>query len=224
MPIEVTNNIIEEKNRISQPNPWLLCLTLTNVAGDLVIRLVQNNEDVTINGEVYQAFPFEIDPIPEVTKGSLPTLAVKVSNIDRQIQAYIEQDATLGSGWTVDLDLHYYDLDTQTTLPEISQTWKSLDITADKEYVTINLGMPNPMTSQFPKQKFTSNFCQRTFNDGVGCPYSTQGNGTGLTTCKKTIEECRERFSEARVNSTGERIGLPFLGFNGIEIRAIYRV
>lgn len=228
MSIPLIQPLIEEKNKISQDQPWLLFLTMTNVAKDLTLRLVRNTENITFKGHEYIAFPFEIDSIPEVTIGSLPTLAIKVSNVDRQIQGYIEQDATFGSGWEVIISLaHVSQLDGTTLLnqvAEIEHIFQSLDLIADNEFITINLGVKNPMLVQFPRQQFAGGFCQRTFNDGIGCPYSTQGtDGTTYTNCNKTLDSCKVRFSENRVNSLGQKIGLPFLAFNGIETRGIYR-
>lgn len=228
MSIPLIQPLIEEKNKISQDQPWLLFLTMTNVAKDLTLRLVRNTENITFKGHEYIAFPFEIDSIPEVTIGSLPTLAIKVSNVDRQIQGYIEQDATFGSGWEVIISLAHVSQLNGTTLlnqvVEIEHRFQSLDLIADNEFITINLGVKNPMLVQFPRQQFAGGFCQRTFNDGIGCPYSTQGtNGTTYTNCNKTLDSCKVRFSENRVNSLGQKIGLPFLAFNGIETRGIYR-
>lgn len=229
MAIPLIQPLIEEKNKISQDQPWLLFLTLTNVAGDLTIRLVRNTENITFKGYEYVAFPFEIDSLPDTSKGSLPTMAIKLSNVDRQIQSYVEQDATFGSGWSVVVSLAHMSQLNGTTLPnqvaEIEHEFQSLDITATNEYLTINLGMQNPMLVQFPRQKFAGGFCQRVFNDGVGCPYSTQGIAPRtFTSCKRTLAQCKERFSQSRVNSLGEKIGLPFLAFNGIETRGIYNV
>ena len=150
----------------------------------------------------------------------------KVSNIDRQIQAYIEQDATFGSGWEVLISLaHISQLngtDLEDQVAEIEHKFQSLDLVADNEYLTINCGVRNPMLIQFPRQQYAGGFCQRTFNDGEGCPYSTQGKNANFTFCKRTLSNCKERFSESRVNTLGEKIGLPFLAFNGIETRGIY--
>lgn len=226
MPIPLIQPLIAEKNKIEQDVPWLLCLKLVNVAGDLTIRLVNNTENITYQGDEYIAFPFELDPIPEVTRGSLPSVALKVSNVDRQIQSYVEQDATFGSGWSVTLYLvhagHLAETPPEGQVSEIEQEWRSLDLTADNEFLTINLGMPNPMLIQFPAQKFTGGFCQRTFSDDLGCPYATEGKNNNYTFCKKTLANCKERFDTQRTNSKGEKIGLPYLAFGGMELRAIY--
>jgi len=227
MAIPLIQPLIEEKNKVSQSQPWLLFLTMTNVAKDLTIRLVRNTENIIFKGKTYVAFPFEIDTLPEASKGSLPTMALTISNVDRQIQAYIEQDPTFGSGWTVIMSLAHISqlngtiLDDQVA--EIEHEWQSLDVVATNETLTINLGVQNPMLIQFPRQKFAGGFCQRTFNDGLGCPYATQGLGArNLTFCKKTLANCNERFSVNRTDSSGAKIGLPFLAFNGIETRGIF--
>lgn len=229
MPIPLIQPLIEEKNKVSQEQPWLLFLTMTNVAKTLTIRLVRNTENIMFKGHEYVAFPFEIDTVPEITKGSLPSVAITLSNVDRQIQAYVEQDATFGSGWQVVLSLAHISQLNGTSIDdhvaEIEHEWQSLDITATNESLTINLGVPNPMLVQFPRQKFTGGFCQHTFNDGIGCPYATQGLAPRtLTFCKRTLANCKERFSVNRKNSLGQKIGLPFLAFNGIETRGIYNV
>lgn len=227
MAIPLIQPLIEQKNKVSQEQPWLLFLALTNVAKTLTIRLVRNTENIVFKGQTYVAFPFEIDAIPDTSKGSLPTMAITLSNVDRQIQTYIEQDATFGSGWTVVMSLAHMSQLNGTVLvdqvAEIEHEWQSLDITASNESLVINLGMQNPMLVQFPRQKFTGGFCQRDFNDGVGCPYSTQGiTPRDFTFCKRTLASCTERFSNGRTNSAGQKIGLPFLAFNGIETRGIY--
>ena len=228
MAIPLIQPLIEEKNKISQDQPWLLFLTMTNVAKTLTLRLVRNTENITFKGHEYIAFPFEIDNIPEASIGSLPTLAIKVSNVDRQIQTYVEQDDTFGSGWEVIISLAHISQLNGTNLEdhvaEIEHKFQSLDLTADNESLVINLGVRNPMLVQFPRQQYAGGFCQRTFNDGQGCPYATQGKaGTTFEQCKRTLANCKERFDTNRVNSLGEKIGLPFLAFNGIETRGIYK-
>lgn len=226
MAIDLIQPLIEEKNKVSAEQPWLLFLTMTNVAKDLTLRLVKNTENITYKGHEHIAYPFEIDNIPEASRGSLPTLSIKVSNVDRQIQAYVEQDATFGSGWEVIITLAHISQLNGTSLPdqvaEIEHKFQSLDLTADNEWLTINLGVKNPMLVQFPRQQYAGGFCQRIFNDGLGCPYSTQGKNNIYTLCKKTLANCKDRFSENRTNSLGQKIGLPFLAFNGIETRGIY--
>lgn len=228
MSIKLIQPLIEEKNKISQDQPWLLFLTMTNVAKTLTLRLVRNTENITFKGHEYIAFPFEIDNIPEASVGSLPTLTIKVSNVDRQIQTYVEQDATFGSGWEVLISLAHISQLNGTNLEdqvaEIEHKFQSLDLTADNESLVINLGVRNPMLVQFPRQQYAGGFCQRTFNDGQGCPYAAQGLPfTNYTSCKRTLAQCKERFSPNRLNAYGQKVGLPFLAFNGIETRGIYK-
>lgn len=227
MAIPLIQPLIEEKNKISQDQPWLLFLTLTSVDKQTVIRLVRNTENITYKGHEHVAFPFEIDSVPEASVGSLPTLSIKVSNVDRQIQTYIEQDATFGSGWEVIITLaHISQLNGTNALnqvAEIEHKFQTLDLIASNEWLTINLGVPNPLMVKFPRQQFSGGFCQRTFNDGEGCPYSTKGKNSNYTSCNKTLANCKDRFDEYRTDAWGSKLGIPFLAFNGIETRGIYK-
>ena len=45
MPIPLIQPLIEEKNKTSQEQPWLVFLKLVNVAGDVTINLVRNTEN-----------------------------------------------------------------------------------------------------------------------------------------------------------------------------------
>ena len=221
MAITLTQALIAEKNKIESTGAWIVLVRITSP--DLVTRmyLCLNTEDLTVNGQLYQAFPFEISDVVETSTGGLPSFSIKVSNIDRVVQSYIEQDATLGSGWNVTLTvISTTQLDGKANAniaPEIEIEAITLNVTCDKYFATFNCGVGNPMMRSFPRQKYSPNFCQRTFNDGVACNYSVDGIGS-YTTCNKTVEDCQLRFGED--GRSGNR-GLPFLAFKGIPFNAI---
>ena len=225
MAIELTPSLIAEKNKIESAEAWLVLITLTRPS-DLTtpyLYLVNNNEDVTVNGQLYQAFPFELTEIVETSSGSLPSFTLKVSNIDRIVQKKIEEDvyynddeslksANFGSGWDVKVSVVSSTQINGVSVPEIEFNAKSLSVTCDAMWANFSCGVNNPMMKQFPRQKYASNFCQRTFKDGEGCTYSGSD-----TTCSKTLTACKEKFPTGR---TGNR-GLPFLAFQGIPSSAI---
>lgn len=227
MAISLTDNLIEEKNKIESTGAWLVLVTLTRPSDTSTpyLYLVNNNEDVTINGQLYQAFPFELTDVTETSTGSLPSFTLQVSNIDRVIQKKIEEDiyyyddnslksANFGSGW--DVKISVVSSLRPNDAPEIEFNAKSLNVTCDRMWANFSCGVNNPMMKQFPRQKYASNFCQRTFKDGEGCTY------IGVdTSCAKTLTACKEKFPTGRVNSNGLNIGLPFLAFQGIPSSAI---
>ena len=223
--IELSPSLIAEKNKIESAESWLVLITLTRPS-DLTtpyLYLVNNNEDVTVNGQLYQAFPFELTEIVETSSGSLPSFTLKVSNIDRIVQKKIEEDvyynddeslksANFGSGWDVKVSVVSSTQIDGVSIPEIEFNAKSLSVTCDAMWANFSCGVNNPMMKQFPRQKYSSNFCQRTFKDGEGCTYSGSD-----TTCSKTLTACKEKFPTGRTGN----IGLPFLAFQGIPSSAI---
>ena len=235
--IDLTPSLIAEKNKIESAEAWLVLITLTRPS-DVTpyMYLVNNNEDITIptkndddtvTERLYQAFPFELTDIVETSSGGLPSFTLKVSNIDRVVQKKIEEDiyyyednslksANFGSGWDVKVSVVSSTQIGGVSIPEIEFNAKSLNVTCDRMWANFSCGVNNPMMKQFPRQKFSSNFCQRTFKDGEACTYSGSD-----TTCSKTLTACKEKFPDGRVNSNGDSIGLPFLAFQGIPSSAI---
>lgn len=62
---------------------FLLLLTIAGT-GITTLHFVNNYENVTSNGQVYTAFPFEI-ALPEDTEERPPRMRIKIDNVDRQI-------------------------------------------------------------------------------------------------------------------------------------------
>jgi hypothetical protein len=61
---------------------WLVLLTITHSTLATPIRVVNNNEDITSRGNLYQAFPFEI-VMPGQDPDSLPKAMLRFDNVDR---------------------------------------------------------------------------------------------------------------------------------------------
>lgn len=93
------------KNSLVDTGSWVLFLTLESPIDGTVIRICSNTKDISRDGVIYAAFPFELDEITEASSGSLPLLTLRVSNVNRLVQSYIEQDVNLGSGWLVTLEV-----------------------------------------------------------------------------------------------------------------------
>jgi len=89
------------KNKLIDTGSWLILLDLTSPDTLTKIRICSNTSDIIRDGELYAAFPFELEELTEQLAGELPTLSLKVSNVNRLIQGYLEQDDALGSGWEV---------------------------------------------------------------------------------------------------------------------------
>jgi len=195
------------KNSLIQDGVWYILLTLTNRDASVVVHIVNNPDDLTFNGNTFTAFPFNIDTVTESNKGELPSINLTLSNIDRVIEGYIEQDADLGSGWDVHIDI-VHETALNSGLAEITYDFITIGASADAKTAVFSCGLRNPLRQQFPRLRMLPNACQNTFKSG-GCNYI----GTD-TSCDKTLSACRAKFVGASK--------IPFLGFPGIPGQDIY--
>jgi len=189
------------KNSLIQDGEWYTLLTFTNRDGSITIRVVNNPDDLTFGSDIFTAFPIKPDTITESNKGELPSLNLVLSNIDRVIEGYIEQDIDLGSGWAVHVDL-VHNTALASGISEMTYDFITIGATAGTKIATFTCGIRNPLRQLFPRLRFLPNACQNTFKQG-GCNYI----GTD-TTCEKTLTACRAKFTGASK--------IPFLGFPGL--------
>ena len=204
--IELSQAAKQVKNALFDTGSYIVLLTLTNKDESVTIRMCSNTENVTYKTNEYTAFPFSIDEISESNKGELPSVAINISNVDRIVQAYIDQDPDLGSGWSVQIDIsHTSNIDE----PEITYNFVTNGVSADEKVVVLSCEIRNPIRTQFPRARMLPNACQHTFKKG-GCSYDGRD-----TQCMKTLTACRAKF---RGQSK-----IPFLGFVGIPISGVYQ-
>ena len=202
MPLNLPAVLILEKNKIATANPWLVTLDITLVQGEK-FYFVHNTEDIIFQSRNYTAFPFQIE-IPKIgSKGELPVWTLRVSNVTRILQAYIEaQDGGVGAEIIVRfvnagyLSENYADLET---------TLEVMSTKADVQWVTFTLGMPNPMHKRFPRYRYIADHCGWDFK-GAECGYT----GSAVV-CKKNLENCRS------FNNSGRFGGKP--GMSNYAIR-----
>ena len=192
-----------EKNRLDDSGVWLLLLEL-RFSSDTTIRICKNNENINWNGYEWVAFPFEIDNVQDTTKGSIPTVQLRVSNVDRIMQSYAEQyDGAIGSTVVLRIVNSNY---LSSTTPEVEEKFMISSVDADRDWVYITLSIMNPIRMVFPKEKFIRNFCRFKFK-GQRCGYTGSD-----TSCNHTLEDCETKGNKDR-----------FGGFPGIPLGGIYR-
>ena len=188
-----------EKNKISSTGVWLVLLEIQFQS--VTIKICNNNENIEWpagSGQTWVAFPFELGEVNENDKGELPQLTLKVSNVTRTVQQYIEQYAG-GTDATVILRVvHSEHLD--LTTPEIEEYFMIKKTTTDAYWATFTLGPDYTMTQRVPPDKYMKNFCPFPFK-GIRCGY----NGSA-TECNKTLKRCRELGNSVRY---GGEVGIP---------------
>jgi len=81
---------ILEKNKLTSNTVWLLMLQITIPGVGTPIRITSNNESVTWRDEPWIAFPFELDDISDESKGEVPQVTLRVSNVSRVMESYLQ--------------------------------------------------------------------------------------------------------------------------------------
>lgn len=178
-----------EKNKIESGTAWLILLEI-EVTPYITLRLVRNTEDIEWNGETWTAFPFEFDPPKQTSAGELPNFQLRVSNITRTVEGYLEQSGG-GVGASVRV-MVVMSSNLENTHPELDEEFSVQSTSYDAEWVTFTLSGAVNLFRRVPLRRFLKNFC----------PFKYQGPEcraqSGYTTCDKSLAACRLRGNEAR--------------------------
>jgi len=192
--------LIIEKNRLTSEGAWLILLDIAlpqPPADPLIVRLVKNNEDITFQGHVYTAFPFDIEATQSDSAGQIPTVKLSISNVTRTLQGYIEGYHG-GLGAAVTVTVVNSELLTED-YAELQMTFEVLESDSTSQFITFMLGAPNPLRKRFPLYVAIARHCNWRFK-ARECNYSGSD-----TTCKRTLDDCKSKGNSGRF---GGRPGL----------------
>jgi phage-related protein len=194
------SELLVEKNKLATPNAWLLFMDVVLPdEGETEFHLVNNTENITFRGREYTAINFDIDPDQQTSKGEIPTLSLRVSNVTRILQAYLEElNGALGASATVMIVSSGH---LTSDYAELTLNYDVLGAEASDLWVTFHLGAPNPMRRRFPLYRYIANHCGWSYRS-VECAY-----GGVLATCKRTLADCRAHGNSRRYGG--------FPGLNG---------
>lgn len=205
--------LVEEKNKLQSTAPWLILLDIDlvnpNSGATETIKLVRNTEDIiypvsnpSVEGDTYYAFPFEMEPVKRTSKGAIPTLNILISNTEKFLQSYMEEyEGGLASSITITI-VNADNLDLITT--ELEVTLDVLKAEISEKFITFTMGAPSPLIQRFPLERYLALHCRWRFKS-CECGYAG-----ALTTCDRTLEQCRTR-------DNAERFG----GFPGLSSDAV---
>jgi lambda family phage minor tail protein L len=177
-------NIILEKNKLHTPYPWIVLIEIT-LTDDTVLRYAKNTANVTFGGNVYTAMNFDIEPTQQTSKGEIPTVTLRVSNITRLLQPYLE-DLDGGIGSTVKVTVVNTNLLAES-YSELEMTFDVLACNATARWASFILGSPSPLRQRFPLYRFIAEHCRWQF-EGAECGYVG-----AESSCDRTYADCVTR-------------------------------
>lgn len=177
-----------EKNKIATDSCWITLLEIF-MEGQDSIKICSNNVDVTWNNAVWTAFPFTVDQVTQ-NKTEIPTVPIKVSNITRVIEQYIEQYGGLVGTKVILRVINSNFL--ENAVAEVEETFTIESTTADAQWATFNLGGSLPVKMRFPFRRILKDWCPFVYK-GIECAATSD-----LETCPHTLKGCRERNNSKR--------------------------
>lgn len=210
MPLLLSSEEIAQKNAMGSEDAFLVCLEITIPEVTEPVRLVSNTEDITWRGSTWYAAGFEMDEISEQTEGEIPRVDLRVPNVDRTIEGYIQEyDRYVKLNGPATITVGIYIVSSALLDREDFVSYHEFILihpTSDADYVTFTLGAPNPYRRRFPLNRILKNNCRFKFK-GDRCGYT----GTE-TSCNKTLTRCRELNNSTRYG------GFPGVGRGGLSL------
>jgi len=194
MSLDLASAIATAKNLLSDPGAWLILLEIDTPALDEPLKLVRNTEDIVWDSETWTAFPFELAESKQSSDGMIQSIALRVSNVLRQIEKYVNE-ADGGTDTTVTLRVVYSEeLALDAVIEEIFKVGK---IRCTNDWVIFELQPDSFFTQLFPRDLFSRTSCKKKFK-GRECGYT----GTIYSSCNKVLEDCIARGNESRFGGT----------------------
>lgn len=176
----LTPALTVEKNTLASTAAWLALVTMT-VNATTVLRFVRNPANVVFRGDTYVAMAMEIEDVVQDTKGGLHDVSISVSNVTREVGAYVELHELRGAAVTI-LYVHSANLaDPDAVVLEEQYEIMSIQVRGART-VTFLLGHDRINTHPFPFGRFLRDNCRWLYKS------SECGYGGALPTCSKGME------------------------------------
>lgn len=201
MPRNVNAAFKSEKTK--QENSPLFLYTLEKYDGTNDLHFAGYDQDVTFDGILYSRFPITHEFVGENNQGQIDQVKVRLANVSRLIQSYLEEYDLRGKKVTIrmvwadqlnDPDAH------------IDDVFYIDSYTADQQNVEFTLtGKFDVLGLDLPARRYARNYCSWKFKSAE-CGYAG-----GETTCGRTQQRCKELGNYQR-----------FGGFPSVPTRRIY--
>lgn len=205
MPIDISSEAINEKNKLFSNGTWLILLEI-NYPGEDSIYLVNNTEDITWNNKLWKATSFGISGITENKDGEVPKVQIQFRDPTRMLASLLDKyNGGIGAS-VVKRVVHSKNL--HLTTPEVSYYFELLDTTVKSNIdVNLSLGTESLTNIRMPKHVYLKDHCRWQEFKGAECQY----NGPE-SSCNRTYTQCQEYGNVHRFG------GFPGMTSRGIQI------
>jgi phage-related protein len=200
MPLNLPEIYRQAKNEIASNNVWVWLLEI-EITSEIIIRLTNNNENITYNGNSYATFPFTINDKSEDSESRLNNLEIQVGNANRVLDFYLKTYNGL-TGSTVRLIKGVASIIASSNTIAFIEYYQIINSRSKSDFVSFTLGMPSLTQRNFPSKLYYKNFCNYTFK-GIACLYT----GITVTSQVSFVASLKSISSSNIKNSMGLEIG-----------------
>lgn len=197
----VDPNITSRKN--AETNKPLFLYKLHKYDGTNNFLFAEYDQNVTFNSELYTTFPITHEYVDVNAGGQISQVKLKVANVSRFMQAYLEQYDLRGK--QVDIIMVFADkLDDPAA--RVVDTLYIDSYTCNETVVEFNLASKFDIIElPLPSGKYLRTHCRWVFKSSE-CAYAgAEGS------CNRTFQRCKELLNQER-----------FGGFPSVPFRSIY--
>lgn len=186
---DVSSSFITEKNKLTN-RPIFLYTVFDYNGADGNLYFAAYDADVVFDGQTYLKFPIIHDIVQENTNAEIDHVKLRVSNVSREIQAYLEAYDFHNKKVSIKQVFADHLADATCFIEDIYYIDSyQADVQAAEFTCTSKFDV---MQLQLPARKFWRNYCQWKFK-GTECAYAG-----GETTCNKTFARCEELNNKQR--------------------------
>ena len=194
MPKTLTGPINQDSIDPYSGGAWIhLCEIV--VPGENTQRLARNTEDVAYAGDQFDKFNFDLSEQVFSSDGSIPRVTLRVAQDRARTIERIINDTYGGAGGSVKI-IKIGEKFLATAVPALEFNYDILATESDDSWVTITLGMPNPLTAPIPKRSYSSSNCPFATPDlfkGCECGYAGVD-----TSCTGSYQDCYTKGNAVR--------------------------
>lgn len=181
MPKIIPISTVVEKNKLSSAVPFLVCLDITVIdpytaATVETLRVVQNNEDFTFNGNTYAAANFTIGFKAEGS--TQPTIELGMVDYTRALQQRMQ---AYGGGVGFKVTVSVVNSGAPSAPAELVEFFEVIAATSSDYSANFTLGAESGLARLFPRRRQMRDFCSWRYKS-TECGYTG-----GLASCDLTL-------------------------------------
>ncbi len=162
-------DLIAEKNKLDSSGAWLRLLdVMVNTA--LSVKLAHSPVPVVFAGETFAAFGFQVQEATVDSKGGLADLEITVSNVTREMSAFVEANDLRGN--SIRYRAVHSDHLSSADMAAFDESYEIDSYEVTQETCSFHLSHQQLLQFTFPARRAVRNHCQHRYKKATECGFA----------------------------------------------------